>query len=68
MCILTVVITKQASSVPLHASWVVFLITDLISQSVMPFCIHVMHSDRFFYSQNSVLQEIPSQSGFECST
>lgn len=50
MCIFTVVITKEASSIPLHASWVVFLITDIHIPMVRNvfLCSYVMHSDRFF--------------------
>lgn len=50
MCIFTVVITKEASSIPLHASWVVFLITDIHLSAVCNVfqCSYVMYSDRFF--------------------
>lgn len=50
MCIFTVVITKEASSIPLHASWVVFLIADIHLPAVCNafLCSYVMHSDSFF--------------------
>lgn len=50
MCIFTVVITKEASSIPLHASWVVFLITDIHLPAVCNafLCSYVMLSDSFF--------------------
>lgn len=49
MCIFTAVITKEASSISLHASWVVFLITDIhLSADCNVFlCSYVMHSDSF---------------------
>lgn len=50
MCIFTVVITKEASSVPPHASWVVFLIRDIHLPAACNIflCSYVMHSDSFF--------------------
>lgn len=50
MRIFTVVITKEASSIPLHASWVVFLITDIhLPEAYSVFLYsYVMHSDSFF--------------------